>query len=256
MQDKRQETYERVLNHENFLTGGVNPNSINFDFKRAAINATETIYPNTNLYACLFHLSQNIYRNVQVNGRSIQYQNDPVFRTNIRMICGSAFVPTRDIETSFTILSQHCGWAEAPILDYLETYYIAELRRGVRCPPMLEHSLWSVYHRVINKLPRTTNALEGWHNAFARSVGQSHANIWKFIDTMKMEHVHIHIAITKHNNYGPILKAKVKYTNVNDRINNIVADYANKQRMRTISNDILEFTVFCTYIFVLIFLYF
>ena len=78
------------------------------------------------------------------------------------MICALAFVPTRDIEASFTILSQYCGLAEAPILDYLETYYIVELRRGVQRPPMFEHTLWSVYDRVINNLPKTTNALEGW----------------------------------------------------------------------------------------------
>ena len=116
LQDKRQPAYERMLNHVSLLTGGAIPNSINIDCERAAINATKVIYPNTNIYGCFFHLSKNIYRKVQENGLSNQYLNDQVFRTNIR-ICALAFVATEDIEMCFTTLSQHCGLAEAPILD-------------------------------------------------------------------------------------------------------------------------------------------
>ena len=149
---KIQPTYERMLNHVSFSTGGAIPNSINIDYERAAINATKVIYPNTNIYGCLFHLSKNIYRKVQENGLSNQYLNDQVFRTNIRMICALAFVATEDIEMCFTTLSQHCGLVEAPILDYFETNYIGELRRGVRRPPIFEHTIWSVYERVINNI--------------------------------------------------------------------------------------------------------
>ena len=64
----------------------------------------------------------------------------------------------------------------------------------------------------------------------------------KFIDTMKTEHVHVHLAITKHN-YEPVPKAKV--TNVNACTSNIVADSdnANKQKidyLHTISPIILR----------------
>ena len=96
-----------------------------------------------------------------------------MFRTNIRMVCALAFVPLADIERCFGILSLHCRRNEVPILDYFGTPYVGELRRGVRRLPTYEHALWNIYDRVVNNLPRTTNAVEGWHNAFARSVGQT-----------------------------------------------------------------------------------
>ena len=97
---------------------------------------------------------------------------------NIRMLCAVAFVPAADIEQCFDELCQHSGENETPILDYFEKHYVAELGRDVRRPPTFEHSLWSVYERIIDNLPRTTNNVEGWDNTFARSVRQSHANIW------------------------------------------------------------------------------
>lgn len=242
LQNKTEATYERMMNHVNFLTGGVVPNSINIDFERAAINAVETVYPNTSKYGCFFHLSKNIYKKVQENGLAPLYLNDQVFRTNIRMVCALAFVPVADIERCFDILCLQCGRNEVPILDYFETTYVGVLRRGVRRPPIYEHALWNVYDRVVNNLPRTTNAVEGWHNAFARSVGQSHANIWTFINMLKREHVHVHLSITQHQAGFAPPAPKRKYVDVNNRINTIVTTYANVltiDYLRAISYNIL-----------------
>ena len=180
---------------------------------------------------------------IQENGLTNDYINNQVFPENVRMICGLAFVPLHDIERSFEALSQNCIGLNLiePILDYFETNYVGEMRRGVRRPPTFDHSMWSVYERVINRIPRTTNALEGWHNAFAQSVGQSHATLWKFINTLKNEHVHVHLAIAHHDNYVPVPPSRLKYSNVNHRISNIVADYGNRNiidYLRTISFNI------------------
>ena len=166
------------MNHLNFLTGGVLPNSINVDFEIGAINAVRGEYPNSNVYSCLFHLSKNVYKTVQANGLAALYLNDQVFRNNTRMICALAFVPIPVIQRSFNALCQICGNGEVPIIDYFATNYVGELRNGIRRPPIFEHELWSVYDWEVNNLSRTTNAVEGWHNVFARSVGQSHANIY------------------------------------------------------------------------------
>ena len=80
----------------------------------------------------------------------------------------------------FVALSQQYGLGEAPILHYFKINYTGEIRQRVRRPPTFEHTPWSVYKHVINNLPRTTNALKGWHNAFARRIGQYHTSIWKF----------------------------------------------------------------------------
>lgn len=34
-------------------------------------------------------------------------------------------------------------------------------------------------------LPRTNNALEGWHRAFLQQVSSHHTSIWKFLNALK-----------------------------------------------------------------------
>ena len=117
------------------------------------------------------------------------YKNmvDEEFRTNIRMLPSLAFVPIADIITAFEDLSQHCQHNEQIILDYFETTYIGELRRGRRRAPLFAHEFWNINQRVVDNLPRTTNALEGWHRSFNHSFSVAHPNIWIFINGLKRD---------------------------------------------------------------------
>lgn len=54
---------------------------------------------------------------------------------------------------------------------------------------MFSHDLWNVSTRVINDLPRTSNGLEGWHSALARSIRNDHPNVWVLIKQLKQETV-------------------------------------------------------------------
>ena len=40
---------------------------------------------------------------------------------------------------------------------------------------------WNVKKRVDEDLPRTNNAVEGFHSAFRSSITCKHPNVWKFI---------------------------------------------------------------------------
>ena len=126
------------------------------------------------------------------------YRNDNVFRLDIRMISALAFVPLQDVVHSFVILCNHCGTQEQPLLQYFESTYVGELRAGVRANPLFPLDIWNVYGRVVGGLPRTTNCVEGWHNAFQRSVGQSHAHIWKFLSCLKRENEAMHLRIAQY----------------------------------------------------------
>ena len=112
---------------------------------------------------CFFHLSQNIYRKLQENHLSDLYSIDNIFRENIRMIYALAFVPLQDVVIAFDTLCIHCGanGNEQVILQYFELNDIGNLRAGVRMTPSFPHELWNVHDRVMNGLPRTTNAVEG-----------------------------------------------------------------------------------------------
>ena len=173
----------------------------------------------------------DIYERVQSNGRADVYRNDDLFRTNVKMIGAIAFVPIVDVVETFERLANHCRQNEQVILDYFETNYIGELRCGRRRPPLFEHDLWSVYDRVLNNRPRTTNAVEGWHNAFSQSLGQSHANVWTFIDCLKREDAMTRLTITQIQAEFPAPLQKRIYRNVNEQLWNIVVDYDNRDRI-------------------------
>ena len=73
------------------------------------------IYPATPQIGCLFHLSKNVFKPVQ----KLQ-----LFRS---MIPALSFVVIENTFAALEKLSNHCG----ALLDYFETYYIVELRRGI-----------------------------------------------------------------------------------------------------------------------------
>ena len=185
--NKRRETYIELLYQIQQLTNEVVPQSIMIDYEQAMIGALDVVYPIVPQKGCLFHLSQSIYRKIQERGLAQRYANDVDFRTNLRMIAALSFVPIEDTLRAFEALANHCGQEEQVILDYFESTYIGELRRGRRLQPLFAHALCNVHHRVEEDLPRTNNELEGWHTRFAGSFTHAHAHIWKFIEKFKLD---------------------------------------------------------------------
>ena len=59
--------------------------------------------------------------------------------------------------------------------------------RRRRDPPIFPLDVWNVNERLLQDLPRTNNAAEGFHYAIKRSAGGAHLNIWKLIKTLKEE---------------------------------------------------------------------
>ena len=110
-----------------------------------------------------------------------------VFRTNIKMISALSFVPIADTIQAFDALSNHADVEEQAVLDYFETNYIGELRRGRRLEPRYPHTLWNMNLRIHNNFPRTNNDLEGWHNRFSSSFAHRYTYVWKFIDGLKQD---------------------------------------------------------------------
>ena len=91
------------------------------------------------------------------------------------MILALSFVPVQDVILAFDELCNHCGIDEQSVLDYFETNYIGELRRGLL--PLFPHELWNMHNRVLNELPRTNNSLEGWHTRFSTMLRETHPSI-------------------------------------------------------------------------------
>lgn len=58
-------------------------------------------------------------------------------------------------------------------------------------------SLWNCFHSVLEDLPKTNNACEGFHNGFASVLGAHHPTIYKLIDSLKDEQVLTELAMSQ-----------------------------------------------------------
>ena len=226
--NKTRETYIEMLQQVQQLTNGASPNTVMIDYEQACIGAISVVFPNTLLYGCLFHLCQSVFRRVQANGLQQQYLNDDVFKTNIRMISALASVPTADTIQSFDDLSQYCVGNEQLILDYFETNYIGEYRRGRRRAPLFPHSMWNIHRRVVDDLPRTNNLLEGWHKQFSCSMMIAHPTIWKFIKILRKDAGVQQVRVAHFIAGTPSVEQKRVYRDLNVRVKTIVNDFNNR----------------------------
>jgi hypothetical protein len=75
-----------------------------------------------------------------------------------------------------------------PLIDNFLDNWIGMLHtRRRRRDPTFAISLWNCYSSVIDGIPKTNNAVEGWHNAFSSLLSADHLTIWKFIDIIQKE---------------------------------------------------------------------
>ena len=116
-----------------------------------------------NLLAVIFHLSQNIYKNIQSQGLTSQYRTNREFVLRLKMLPSLAFVP-EDIPKCFTILNLADKFPESAlnVTKYSEVTYIGKRfpDQSRRVPPFPIRT-WNMYQRVHQQLAHTTNSVEG-----------------------------------------------------------------------------------------------
>ena len=108
---------------------------------------------------CFYHLSQNIYRKVQSKGLQQLYSEDADVAMTTRKLPEMAYVPVNRVIDTFELLVDDIPDVIRPVL----------------------------YDRVADVLPRTNNAVEGFHNHMQSSVMSCHPNIWAFIKMLQLE---------------------------------------------------------------------
>ena len=119
------------------------------------------------------------------------------------------------------------------VIDYFEDTYVGRLRPGGhRRAPLFNLALWNMYNQTIGDLPRTNNAVEGWHRRFQANIGAYHPNVWKFIDILKQEQSLNHVNISEARAGHQPEPQRRRYQDSNRRIKNIVQDYHNRDRLQ------------------------
>ena len=159
------------------------------------------------------------------------------------MIAALAFVPANDVDQVFATLSNNIDPALDVILDYFEENYIGAIRRGRFRRPRFPYTMWGVHDRVVNDLPRTNNAVEGWHNRFNRHVGCHHANIWKIIDIMKKEDDISRVELLHIQQGRNLGNPNPVYARVNASVTTVVGSYANRAALDYLRDIAYNITV-------------
>ena len=203
------------------------------DFELAVLNAIDASFPDSSKKGCFFHFSQAIFRKIQFLGLQVRYKDDEDFAHKFRMLVALAFVPEPDVINAFEAVSEDFPLDTQAVIDYFEDTYIGRLRRGGhRRVPLFELGLSNMYIQTLDDLPRTNNAVEGWHRSFQANVGTYHPNFWKFIDILKHEQNLTQVNIAQARASHQPEPQHRRYLDSNQGIKNVIRDYRNRDIMQ------------------------
>ena len=233
LSNKSQNTYNRLFAKISELLQDEGPDCMIMDFEKAAHNGFLESFPASNLACCLFHLGQNVYKHIVQEGMKSRYHQDDSFSLKMRSFVALAFLPVDDVVDGYEELVDDDDIPQS-VVSYFENNYIGPLRgrgeRRRRLEPPYPLTIWNVWDRCMSGIARTTNSLEGYHNALKVTVNMSHPNIWKLIDVLKCEERFASAKLQKFIQ-GDEPSQKKKYRDMNLHIKNVMEKYDPNQKI-------------------------
>lgn len=185
MKKKNNESYKEFFLHLKCILGDFEPNYIVFDFEVALRNMFGSVFKHTKMFGCFFHFCQLIWRTLQENNLSSLYKTNVSFRTHIKHIIALCFVPPHlideyvkeilkgvedELRVQFTV-----------IFDFFEKNYLCKFNDE----SINDYKFWSVFARILENCPRTTNSVEAWHRHVNNANIVPHPNICKLIEFLQ-----------------------------------------------------------------------
>ncbi|XP_043480352.1 uncharacterized protein LOC122510030 [Leptopilina heterotoma] len=116
--------------------------------------------------------------------------NDDSIREASRSMCALAFVRPEDVPAVFDLFLDQVPEDFVPIAEYFEVWYIrGKPARGRRKAVSVRYApiLWNHYQAVNQRISRTNNASEGWHNRFQVVLGRYHPSLYAFLNELQQE---------------------------------------------------------------------
>lgn len=87
---------------------------------------------------------------------------------------------------------------------------------------------------MLENLPKTNNAVEGWHRSFESTIQTSHANFYKLVNALKKEHTLMEKKYEEQVAGEPPTKRRKVYQDCAMRLQHLVAEY-------TQEDDVVEY---------------
>ena len=238
LQNKTQETYTTVFTIiREHLPREWKPLSAMCDFELATMRAFVTVFPEVALTGCFFHLNQSVYRQAVERGLKRGYDEDEVLRKHIKYLAALTFVPENDVLDSFHTIQEAEEFPQdneslVDLYDYFETIYLGRAQRGGRRrAPRYSLNLWNQLERLEGELPRTNNLIEGWHRGCQASLDGEHPSVWKCITFLQTEEDLVRTTNEQITAGQTIRKERKEQKKRTERIQAIVRDYNNRDRL-------------------------
>ncbi|GAB0100308.1 forkhead box protein P1 [Sergentomyia squamirostris] len=169
------------------------PQSIITDFEKAAMNAFRAEFPSAQLQGCYFHFNQAIIRQLKtIPGLFKKYKTDLAVQVAVKKLLALAYIPVHDVQAAFDELIASSEIFEdedvSTFVEYFGKTWVSSFNvLGQRTAPRFNIELWNCHDAILNDLPKTSNAIEGWHRGFTDLVGIHHPTIWVFLERVKEE---------------------------------------------------------------------
>ena len=106
------------------LIPNFDPSNVMIDYERTSMNAIKNLFLTANLYGCLFHLCQNIYRAVIRFGLKTLYSENENFAQQIRSLPALTFLSTTNVIPKFDEIKAQLLAESEPVLSFFEENYI------------------------------------------------------------------------------------------------------------------------------------
>ncbi|CAF1264599.1 unnamed protein product [Adineta steineri] len=222
--NKDQKTYEELFG---IVAQHVQrkPNYITIDFEKAAENAFNVIYPQCEILGCFFHFKKCIWKHIcelHLKNEFLENQNN---RRTMKNLTALAFVPPNNVIEEFARIKENASDILDDLILYFEDNFIGRIMtRNRRKNPRYNINMWNCFERINEDLPRTNNAIEGWHNAFHNVVGD-HPSLFTFIKDIVREEKNTTIVWNQVLAGTQSQTKRTKYDKIDLRIRNMVKEF-------------------------------
>ncbi|XP_056011504.1 uncharacterized protein LOC130051982 [Ostrea edulis] len=178
--NKSEDTYNRFFSllkdSARRLQSLLTPESSLLDFKIAARNAVHHNFPGASIKRCFFHFTQCIWRQVQSCGLTVRLRDDEDFHRLVRRAAILPLILEHQVEDVWFPALEDNDDDGQEVLRFKD--YVTETWVEGHLPN------WNHFD---NDGPRTTNAVEGWHNKLNRMCRYPHPNIYVSIQLIQKE---------------------------------------------------------------------
>lgn len=229
--DKCARTYIDLFEAVKSFDERLAPEIISADFEIAVINSLRSVFPTARLQGCFFHFTQAIMRKIAESGLKKRYETDADFALRCRYLAALAFLPVEQVVDAFERLTEEDAaifpQELEPVLDYFEDTWIGRYQRGRRNrrAPRFDLQLWNCFDAAMQNMPKTNNAVEGWHHSFEATVNTVHANVYRLFNALKKEQVLTESRYEQQLSGEPPAKSRRKYKDCALRLQNRVDLY-------------------------------